>query len=242
MQNVLLVDAFGLLGSLALILLLILMIWGIIVGTGRSRNLSIVGFLVSLFVIVGWIVTTITRMGIIPIIDWIRWGRHVEFGMRGLWLFMIFVYMFIWAFPDLLSERKWILVAALILPLIYELMMFIAFSSVPSVFIETFLALEVITVVIYLGIIPLYAAFRYTRQERVQGTPRVPWIWLTEIGVLIWFVGEFILGIGMLFQLPGYDSFISDLSVVTISTHAIGWLVMFLGFIFQRRAIQVSAT
>lgn len=238
MQNVLLIDSFGLLGSLALILLLILMLWGTISGTGRSRNLSLLGFLISFFVIVGWIVTTFSRLGITSFLDWVNWGRYVDFGVRGLWLFLIFIYMFMWAFQDVLSEKKWILLIALILPLVYEIVMLIAFGN--SAFIDMWLALEVVYVVIYLGLIPFYATFSYTRQERVRGTPRVIWIWVTLIGVLLWFIGEFILGIGMLFQLPGYDSWISDLFVIIIIAHALGWLVMLLGFIFQRRAIQAS--
>jgi hypothetical protein len=215
------------------------MLWGIIAGTGRSRNLSIMGFLISLFVLVGFVVVQSTRLGMILLADWVNWGRYVDFGVRGLWLFLIFIYMFMWAFPDLLNEKKWILIVALILPIIYELMMFIAFGN--SAFIDMWLAIEVVSVVVYMAIVPLYATFSYTKQDRVKGTPRVLWIWVTFLGVFLWFIGEFVLGIGMLFQLPGYDSYISDLGVITMIAHAVGWLVMLLGFVFQRRAIQASS-
>ncbi|MFW9794689.1 MAG: hypothetical protein ACFFEE_10330 [Candidatus Thorarchaeota archaeon] len=239
MQYQLLVESLGLLSLLLLFLLLLLMLWGIIRGTGRSRNLSLMGFLISLFVIIGWIVVSLSRQGIITGMDWIEWGRYVDFGVRGLWLFLIFMYMALWAFPDHISEKKWILIVALILPLIYEILMFVAFAYYPD-FIEMWLALEVITVVIYMAIVPLYATFRYTKQENVRGTPRVLWIWVTFLGVLLWFIGEFVLGISMLFQLPGYDSYFSDLGAIIMSTHTLGWLVMLLGFVFQRRAIQLS--
>ncbi len=240
MQHELLVNSFGLLGLLILILLLLLMLWGVVSGTGRSRNLSLMGFLISLFVIIGWLVVSLIRMGIYTWSDWNEWGRYLDFGVRGLWLFLIFMYMAIWAFPDHISEKKWILIVALILPLIYEILMFVAFTY-PD-FIEMFLALEVITIVIYMAIVPLYATFRYTKQERVRGTPRVLWIWVTSLGVFLWFIGEFLLGVGMLFQLPGISSYFSDLGAIIVSTIALGWFVMLLGFVFQRRAIQSSTS
>ena len=240
MQVVSYVNGMGLLSIVLLFLLILFFLVGIIRNLGRTRNLSLFGFLISIFALIGWVVVTLIRMGIASITDWIQWGRYVDFGVRGIWAFLLLMYVVVWAFPDYFNERKWALIVALILPLIYEVLMFVAFSDLA--FINAFLASDVILIVIYMAIIPLYATVNYIRQDRIRGTPRVKWIWVTLLGLMFWFIGELVLGVSMWFQLPGYDSYFSTLGVTIMVTHTIGWIVLLIGFVFQERSIQSSAS
>ncbi|MFX0054224.1 MAG: hypothetical protein ACFFAX_05795 [Promethearchaeota archaeon] len=238
MQFELLVNSMGIIGMIPIFLLVLLMLWGFIGGSGRTRTLSLLAFLGYLFVAIGWLVVTMERMNM-PLMDWAL-ARYIDFGVRGIWLFLLAVYCFIWALPDLINDRKWLVIVLLILPIIYEVFMIGTFAIAPGLYQGAWLATEVVLVTIYMALIPLYTTFRYVGQDRVKGTARVMWIWLTLIGVLIWFFGEFLLGISQLLSMPGWDSFFSSIGLAIVSTHAIGWWIILLGNFFQRRALQTG--
>jgi hypothetical protein len=237
-QFELIVNSMGILGMIPIFLLVLLMLWGFIGGSGRTRTLSLVAFLGYLFAAIGWLVVTMERMNM-PLMDW-SLAQYIDFGARGIWLFLFAVYCFIWAFPDLINERKWLVIVLLVLPIVYEILMIGAFSIDPVLYQDAWLVTDVILVTIYMALITLYATIRYVGQDRVKGTSRVIWIWLTLIGVLVWFFGEFLLGISQLLSLPGWDSFFSSIGLAIVSAHTIGWWIILIGFIFQRRAIQAG--
>ncbi|MHA2428760.1 MAG: hypothetical protein ACXADB_12125 [Candidatus Hermodarchaeia archaeon] len=85
-------------------------------------------------------------------------------------------------------------------------------------------------------LIPLFATFQYTRQDRNRGSPKLLWTWIILIGGIIWAIGLALLYGGILFMLPGYDSFFSQLALTMVSCFTIGWYLILIGFIFQRRA------
>ncbi|MHA2303679.1 MAG: hypothetical protein ACXACD_22305, partial [Candidatus Thorarchaeota archaeon] len=132
MQFELLVNSISLLGLIPVFLLILLMLWSIYTSTGRGRTLSFVAFLISVSVAVAWATTTLTRMGILsrdfPSSDWTIWGQYLDWGFRGAYMFLIAIYVIVWAFPDFFSERKWAFIVALIGSIVYEILMFSAFS------------------------------------------------------------------------------------------------------------------
>jgi hypothetical protein len=237
-QFELLVNSMGILGMIPIFLLVLLMLWGFMGGSGRTRTLSLLAFLGYLFVAIGWLVVTMERMNM-PLMEW-PLARYIDFGARGFWLFLLAVYSFIWALPDLINERKWLVIVLIILPIVYEILMIGAFSIAPALYHDAWLATEVVLVTIYMALIPLYATIRYVGQDRIKGSPRIMWIWLTLIGVLVWFLGEFLLGISQLLSMPGWDSFYSSIGLAIVSAHAIGWWIILLGNFFQRRALQAG--
>ncbi|MFX1261286.1 MAG: hypothetical protein ACFFAZ_04300 [Promethearchaeota archaeon] len=238
MQFELLVNSMGIIGMIPIFLLVLLMLWGFIGGSGRTRTLSLLAFLGYLFVAIGWLVVTMERMNM-PLMDW-SLARYIDFGVRGIWLFLLAVYCFIWALPDLINERKWLVIVLLILPIVYEALMIGTFSIVSSPYRDAWLVTDAVFVTIYMALIPLYTTIRYVGQDRIKGTARVMWIWLTLIGVLIWFFGELLLGSSQLLNMPGWNSFFSSIGLTVVSTHAIGWWIILLGNFFQRRALQAG--
>jgi hypothetical protein len=177
-------------------------------------------------------------MDILTLTDWSNWVRWVDFGARGIWLFLLVVYVIILAFPDFFSERKWAVIVVLIGPIVYEILLYADFAISGATYGPARLATELVLVVLYMAVIPLYATYQYTRQDRISGSSRVMWIWLVFLGLLVWFFGEFILGASQLWQLPGYASFFSEIGLAVVSTHTIGWWIILVSYIFQRRAIQ----
>ncbi|MFW9886942.1 MAG: hypothetical protein ACFFER_02095, partial [Candidatus Thorarchaeota archaeon] len=130
MQFELLVNSMGIIGMIPIFLLVLLMLWGFIGGSGRTRTLSLLAFLGYLFVAIGWLVVTMERINI-PLMDW-SLARYIDFGVRGIWIFLLAVYCFIWALPDFINERKWLVIVLLILPIVYEVLMIGTFSIVSS--------------------------------------------------------------------------------------------------------------
>ncbi|MFW9944345.1 MAG: hypothetical protein ACFFB7_05050 [Candidatus Sifarchaeia archaeon] len=242
MQFELLVSSMGLLGTIAIFLVALFMLWGIFSRSGRGRTLSLLGFLVAILAATGWLVVDFAKSGIISLTDWNAWGRYVDFGVRGIWMFLLLIYVIMWGLPDFLSQRKWAVIIFLIVPIIYEILMYGTFAIDSITFGPAWLATGLVLAILYMAIIPLYATVVYTRQDRIRGTSGVIWIWLAMVGLLVWFLGELVLGISQILQLPGWNSWFSAIGATIASAHVIGWFLLFIGFALQARTSQAGTS
>ncbi|MFX1603134.1 MAG: hypothetical protein ACFFCK_06570, partial [Promethearchaeota archaeon] len=188
MQFELVVSSMGLLGTAAIILVALFMLWGIFSRTGRGRNLSLIGFLIAILAAIGWIVVELAQSGIITLADWNAWGRYVDFGLRGIWMFLLLIYVIMWALPDFLSQRNWAVIVFLLLPIIYEILMYGTFAIDSITYGPAWLVTGLVLAILYMALIPLYTTVVYTRQDRIRGTSGVIWIWLAMVGLLVWFL------------------------------------------------------
>ncbi|MFX0106697.1 MAG: hypothetical protein ACFE7R_00255 [Candidatus Hodarchaeota archaeon] len=242
MQFQVLVNNLSLLGLIAIALLILVMLFGIIRGSGRSRTLALLGFLGFLSAAIGWVVVGFVRTGVINLADWALWGRYIDFGTRGIWLFLLAAYAIILGFPDFLRERKWAIIVVLIGPIIYEILMYGTFSISSDIYETAWLVTGLILAIMYMLVIPLFATLRYVKQDGIRGTPQVKWIWVVLLGVLIWFFGELVLGASQLLQLPGWNSFFGEIGLMIVSAHVFGWWIILVGYILQMRAIQSGSS
>jgi len=236
-----LANTIALLEMIPVILVMLLALWGVFKSTGRNRNLALLTFLISLCFFATVLVITSFRMGLITLTDWIGWGLYIDFGIRGIFYFLILVYVIIWAYPGLFSERIWLVIVALIGPIIFEILMYLNFG-VSTIYSTAFWLTLLVLALLYMAVIPLLAVFRRTRQDDLRGSPIVKWLWLVFFGVLIWFFGEAVLGIGQLLLLPGYSSISSELAIATISAHTIGWYLILVGYFLQGRTSKSGAS
>ncbi len=229
------VHSLGLLGLIPVVLMIVLALWGVLTSSGRQRTLLLLGFLIFLSVLIGQTVVQLTRLGILPYSAWALWGLYVDFGMIGFYMFLIVIYAIILAFPAFFNERKWIIIFPLIGFIVYEALMYSANAISYALYGNAWLATGLILAILFMILIPLFATFQYTRQERVGGASQVLWIWLFMLGTLIWAIAISLLFGGFLFMLPGYDSFFSSLALTMVSSLTIGWYLILVGFILQRR-------
>ncbi|MDH4214321.1 MAG: hypothetical protein OEV85_10400 [Candidatus Thorarchaeota archaeon] len=241
MQYELYVNTIGALGFIIVLLIILLSLWGAFSGSGRSRNLSLLQFFGFIFLLVSVVVVMLARMGIIstvgPLSDWTLWGQYLNFGMRYLFLFFIAIYVVMWAYPDFFSVRKWAYIVFLIGPIVVEIFMFLAFGN--GAYTQLWLISWIVLAILYMVLIPLYASVKYTRQDRIRGTPRVKWIWLTLVGLLSWFFGEMIVSFGQLLSLG--VTLTNSIALTIVSFHTFGWFLILVGSIFQGRSIRASA-
>jgi hypothetical protein len=235
MQFELFVHSLGLLGLIPVVLMVILGLWGVFTSSGRQRTLLLLGFLIFLSVFLAQLVVQLTRLGFLPYSAWSLWGQYVDFGMIGFYMFLIVLYAIILAFPTFFNERKWIIIVPLIGLIVYEALMYSANAISFALYGAAWLWTGLVLAILFMIVIPLYATFQYTRQDRIRGSPQVIWIWVFMLGALIWAIATSLLFGGWLFQLPGYDSFFSSLAMTMVSSLTIGWYLILVGFIFQRR-------
>ncbi|MFW9961898.1 MAG: hypothetical protein ACFFDV_12835 [Candidatus Thorarchaeota archaeon] len=243
MQFEAVVIAISALGVVPIFLLIILTLYGVFKNTGRAKNLSLLGFLIFLSTAVAWLTVSLTRMGIFsyvsPSSDWVIWGRYVDFGFIGIYMFLIAGYVTYLEFQDFFKIGMIIYLIGLI---VYEVLMFSAFSISLALFGPAWLIMGLILSTLYMAIIPLFATIRYVKRDRIRGSPQVTWIWVIMLGLLFWFFGHLILGASQILMLPGYNSFFSELGVAITSLQMIGWFIILIGYFFQVRTSQPSTT
>ncbi|MHA2428761.1 MAG: hypothetical protein ACXADB_12130 [Candidatus Hermodarchaeia archaeon] len=119
MQFEMFVNNIGLLSLVPVVLLIVLTLWGVFTSSGRRRTLSLLGFLMFVSVLAAQLSVQLMRLNIIPLSAWLQWGRYVDFGMKGFFMFLILLYAIIFAFPDFFNERKWIFIVPLIGTIVY---------------------------------------------------------------------------------------------------------------------------
>ncbi|MFW9966674.1 MAG: hypothetical protein ACFFEA_05915 [Candidatus Thorarchaeota archaeon] len=238
MQFEIIVNSMGILAMIPAFLLMLLMLYGVFTDTGRNRTLALLGFVAFLCAAVGFLTVSLTRVNILTGLDWANWGRYLNFGLRGIWLFLLVMYMMVLAFPDFLSARKWLVIVAIIGPIIYEILMFSTFSISSTTYGQAWLLTGLVLSILYMALIPLYATLRYTQLDRFRGSSQVKWVWLVLIGLLFWFIGELVLGLSQLLELPGWNSFFSGIGLMIVSAITIGWWLILLGYVFFGRTSQ----
>jgi hypothetical protein len=190
------------------------LIWIATSKTGRAKTLALVGLPIPVFFLIRLATLFITLR---PFLDW-AWLIH--FTSFGICPYFVLLYVTTLVFPDLLSERRWVALVALIGPIVHELVTLIdvgQFASSADYFTEgignyimqiphvpfAFLGITLVYLGIYLVVVPMYAMYRYTRLDRIRGRPRVKWIWLSLFGLLLWFIAEAITWGGWIAQTAG---------------------------------------
>ena len=171
------VNNIGLLSLVPVVLLLVLTLWGVFTSSGRRRTLSFLGFLMFLSVLASQLTLNLARLNILSALAWAQWGLYVDFGMMGFYMFLILLYAIIFAFPEFFNARKWIFIVPLIGSIIYWGLMVGTFA-VTSLYETAWLATGLVLVILYMILIPLYATFQYTRQDRNRGSPKIIWTWV----------------------------------------------------------------
>jgi hypothetical protein len=167
--------------------------------------------------------------------DWGLWARYVNFGFIGVYTFLIVAYVTYLAFPDYFRRA---IIVYFIGSIVYEILMYSAFAISLATYAPAWLATGLVLTVLYMAVIPLFATLKYTRGDGISGSPQVKWIWIIMVGLLLWFFGQLILGASQILQMPGYDSFFSEIGLMITSTQVIGWYLIFVGFVFQARTSQ----
>ena len=256
-------------GLVPVVLMLVLLIWIAATKTGRARTLSLVGLPIPIF----YLIRQITLFALLrPFLDW-AWMIH--FASFGIYPYFVALYVTILAFPNLLSERKWVAFVALIGPIAYELATFIdvgLFASSTTLWTEfvpptqegyavymphvphAYLVTTLVYLTVYLVIVPLYAVYRYTRLDRIRGTPRAKWVWLALIGLLLWFIADALTWGGWLVQTwAGWEQFWYSYTdhgwavivgkfeaLLPAAVSAISWYIIFIGMLFMQRSSTES--
>lgn len=233
MQFEVIVNSMGLLNLIPVFLLLIITLWGAFTSSGRDRILPLLGFLIVLSFAVGQLVVQLTRLLILPLSYWSYWGMYVDFGLMGIYMFLIVLYALIGTFPDFFNARKWIVIVPLIGLIVYEILMYNALAVSFILYGTAWLATALTLVLLFMIVFPLYATFRGTQQDSIRGTPRVKWNWINTLGVLLWAFGLLALFGGWLLGLD--VSFFSSLSTTTVSLFTIGWYLMLVSYVFLIR-------
>jgi hypothetical protein len=227
------VNNIGLLGLIPVFLLIILTLWATVTSTGRTRTLALLGFLIFLSVVIGQMAVQLTRLLIAPPGFWGTWGMYIDFGTMGIYMFLIVLYALILAFSNFINERKWIIILPLIGLFAFLILMYNALTISFVLYGDAFLLTGLVLALVYMIVIPLYATFQYTRQEKIRGSPIVIWMWIVMLGTLLWASGLAGLFGGWYFGLD--VSFFSALSLTIVSLFTIGWYLILVGYIFQRR-------
>ncbi len=160
--------------------------------------------------------------------------------MKGFYVLLIVLYAIILAFPDFFNERKWIVILPLIGFIAYVGLMVSAFAISFPLYGTAWLATALVLVILYMILIPLYAVFQYTRQDRMRGSPRVIWIWVFMLGTLLWAIGLTMLFGGWLYGLPGFTEFFSAEATMLVSALAIGWYLILISYFFQGRILRAA--
>jgi hypothetical protein len=236
-----LINAISLLEIIPVILVIILMLWSVFTRKGRDRNLSFLVFLISLCFTAGSLVVTLMRNNLITATDWFNWAVYVDFGVRGIFMFLIALYVIIWAYPDFLSQKKWVIIVALIGPIVFEILMFSNFS-ISTTYGPAFWITMLVIGLLYMAVIPIMATIHRTRKDDILGSPMVKWIWVVMLGLLFWFFGDAYLALSQFLELPGHLSMTSQGALTIISVHTIGWYLILLGFVFQKRTSQADTS
>ncbi len=233
MQFEIIVNNVGLLSLIPVFLLIILMLWGVFTSSGRGRILSLLGFLIFLSVAGAQLTVQLTRLLILPMFFWSIWGTYIDFGFKGVYIFLIVVYAIILAFQDFFNARKWIVIFPLIGFIAYEILMYYALTLPFFYFGNAWLIYTIIYVILFMIVIPLYGTFLYTRKDRFRGSPKVKWMWIVTLGGVLW-AGALITVFGGWYL--GLDvSFFSSLSATVVSLLAVGWYLILVGYFFQLR-------
>lgn len=253
------------LGLVPVILLMVLLIRIAAANSGKAKNLALIGLPIPVFFLIRIASLFITLR---PFLDW-AW--LVNFTSFGIYPYFVAMYVTILAFPDLLSERRWVALVALIGPIAYELVTLIdvgRFASSTSYFTEgignyimqiphvpfAFLGITLAYLAIYLVVVPMYTMYRYTRLDRIRGTPRVKWIGLSLFGLLLWFIAEAITWGGWIAQTIGgwpqtlYAAYDLGWAVIVgnfealipAAVSAISWYLIFIGIVLMERSTQVT--
>jgi hypothetical protein len=197
--------------------------------TGRKRILSFLGFLIAFFLFLSAIIFAYS-LHFQPLL-WFTLYGPIFWILNGVSPFILVYYVIILAFPDFFNNRKW----ALILPVIG----FIGYLAValnnlflngpaPVYWSPIHYYGFLLYIIVYMLIIPLFAAYQYLQLDRIRGTPRVKWILVITLGTILWFTS---------YALMLYPPFSFTPALWTpVAIVGLAWWVILIGSVFDSKA------
>jgi hypothetical protein len=211
-----------LLSIIPVFLAMLLQLINTFTSTGRKRILSILGFLIALFTFLSSFLL-VYGIGFQPILFWYTVYAPIFWVLLGFSQFFLVYYAVILAFPDFFSKNKW----TMILPIIG----FVAYETAAILVPWSELHYNVFLIynVIYMLIIPLIATYNYLRLDRIRGTPRVKWIIVITVGMVLWFIGYSVSSL-----VPEYR-FLPGL-IIPVVFVALAWWIILIGSVLDSRA------
>lgn len=188
--------------------------------TGRKRILSLLAFLIALFVLLPSAIFTYAMYQLL--ILWQTFYYYIVWSLLGFSQVFLVYYVIILAFPDFFRRNWW----AIILPII-GLIAYVPFTFLSAPSIQIHFSGFLIYNVVYMLLIPLYATYHYLQLDRIQGTTRVKWILVTTLGLILWFIGLELMFYPTFSWMPGL--------VIPIGITALAWWIIFIGSVFFTR-------
>ena len=207
---------------------LVLQLLTMFTSSGRRRILAMLGFFITLFLVIP---LSLATYGILLFFDYLSWQLvygPIYWMVIGVSPLFLVYYSVVLAFPDLFKKYLWLI----ILPILG----FVVLEIVAILALWTFLFYTVMVVynTIYILIIPLIATYYYLQLERIRGTPRVKWILIITLGVVLWFIA-----LAIMYFFPQFGlvpSFPNPGILVPLVIGGIGWWNILLGSLMDRRA------
>jgi hypothetical protein len=212
----------------------LIQLWNAIRQSGRERTIAGLGSLVGFFTFGGFLVGVILENLLLPALPMIstqlpfyQWA----FVLLGLAAFFLLYWSILIGLPDLFSRWK----RLAIMPIFHigTFVVFVLFFTNPSNVtqisngVDSYISMPLnvsilafLWVMIYLGLAPLFSFYRYSRSEHIGGTPRVLWVRVLWLGILLQLFGY------LLDVIQFHDPFISIVRVII----AIGWFLIVLGY------------
>ena len=203
----------------------------IFTSTGRKRILAILGFLIALFVLLPLSISAYYFLILEFYLIWNAIYGPISWILYGFSQLFLVYYLIILAFPDLFRNKKWTIILPIIGFAAYEVVAILVPLS------QLTLTVFLIYNVIYVLIIPLITTYFYLRLDRIRGTPRVKWILVITLGVVIWFISY------ALMYIPEYlyhPSFLPPGALLPLGVGGLGWWIILLGSFMDMRAGRQS--
>ena len=218
-----------------ILIALIFQLYAMFTNTGRRRILALLGFFIALFLVIPFAIAT---YGFLLFFSdaWSQVYMPIYWVTMGFSQLFLVLYSMVLAFPDFVNKHMW----TISLPFIGFLAYVIAtiFFLVAQLF-QLHQTVFFIYNVIYILIIPLIATFFYLKLDRIRGTPRVPWILVITLGVILWFIAH-----AAWFFVPQFDYhplYIFPGVLAPLAILGIGWWIILLGSFMDRRAGRQGA-
>ena len=212
-----------------IIIATIFQLYAMFTTTGRRRILALLGFFIALFLVIPYSIST---YGFLLFFSdaWFQVYGPIFWVLKGFSQLFLVLYSMVLAFPDFVNKHMW----TISLPFIGFLAYVIAtiFFLVAQLF-QLHQTVFFIYNVIYILIIPLIATFFYLKLDRIRGTPRVPWILVITLGVIIWFIAS-----ATVFFVPQFlyhPLYFFPGVLVPNAMVGIGWWIILIGSLMDMR-------
>jgi hypothetical protein len=186
------------------------------------------GFFITLFLVIP---ISLATYGILLFYDYLSWQLvygPIYWMLIGISPLFLVYYSVVLAFPDFFKRYLWLIILPVIGFVALEIVVILALWTV------LLYAVLIIYQTIYILIIPLIATYYYLQLDKIRGTPRVKWILVTVLGVVLWFIAMAIMYFFPQFMLV--PSFPNPGVLVPLAIGGIGWWIILIGSFMDMRA------